>query len=94
MARDLSGDAAIRVQGVLPALYVAAVVVVVAQRDEIVDVGGSAAFPVVDVVKLAHGDGGGAIGDCAGGVERLNGTVLSRGGKSLSTADVEGDPVF
>jgi hypothetical protein len=94
LARDHRGDAAIGVQDVLPVLFVAAVVVVVTQRDEIVDVGRSAALPVMDVVELAHRDRGAAVGDCAGGVQRFNSAMLGRGGEPLGATDVEGNTVF
>ena len=69
-------------------LFVAAVVVVVAQGDEVAEVRGSTVFPMADVMELAHGDGGSAVSDRAGRVESFDGPVLGRSGEALGATNV------
>ena len=65
-------------ESVMPVLFVAAMVVVVTQGDEVGEIGGSTMFPVANVVEFAHRDRGRAVGDCAGGMQSFNGPVLRR----------------
>ena len=65
-----------------------AVVVVSAEGDGVVEVGGSASGPGPGVVDLAPGEGAGAAGDGAGVVEHGQGTVLGLGVQPVGAAQV------
>lgn len=91
----MGGDeSAVWQKGVLPVLIMAPVVVVVTKRNEIGNVGGPSVLPIMNVMKLAHGDWGDAVCDRAGGVDGFDSAVLGGSGEALSPADIERNSVF
>jgi hypothetical protein len=65
-------------------------VVVAAEQDHVVQGGGSAVGPVVDVVGVAVGGGAGAAGVDAAAVSDAEGFELGGCGESVGSSDVEG----
>lgn len=65
-------------------------VVSVAERDQVVEIGGPAVFPLGDVMCLAPVDGAVAVGPSAGGVDGFECNPLAVGGGAVGSADVDG----
>ena len=77
-----------------PAFGVDDGVVVVADRDERVDVGVAAVDPFIAVVRCALADGCAAAGHRAPPVHRPQGPALVAGGQASGAAHLEHDPVL
>ena len=86
---SVQGDGAVFVKLKRPPSLVNQVVMLGAERDEIVEIGAAAALPRDDVVNLASAESGLAVRVSAGAVERGKGPSLSSGGDPGGATDVQ-----
>jgi hypothetical protein len=70
------------------------VVVLVAEWDEVAQVGGSAVFPFVDVMGLAPGQGPLTAVPYTGAVQGSEAVPLGVGGGAVFAANINRDPVL